>query len=233
MESFILSTRRDTATSWSFPFTSIWVQFQFLHCTWVPTMETRLLWYTLLLVLLSSHLLELYSFTQSKVWSISTLHLALGSGFVVIYYHLNNYRMLELDQRSHCFRFLMVNSVTKMKWHSHCHRLYIMPNTVSLCLSMKMINDLSVNNLLVYIRSELRRCHLHAMIMIHGLFATMMFIFSNCIIVTWMNVLFDDMISVNLLISCAIGKLPLLQTLFLFFKHHLKLLLEASMLHVI
>ena len=60
--------------------------------------------------------------------------------------------MLELDLRSHCFDFLMVNSVTRMKWHSHCRRLYIMTSTVSLCLSMKMINDLSVYDMLVHIR---------------------------------------------------------------------------------
>ena len=56
--------------------------------------------------------------------------------------------MLKLGQRNHCFNFLMVNSV---KWHNHCRRLYIMTNTMSLCLSM-MIYDLSVYDMLVHIR---------------------------------------------------------------------------------
>ena len=82
LKSFILSTRRDTATSWSFHFTSIWVQFQSLHCTWVPTMETKLLWYTLLLVLLCWHLLELYTVVYTRVQLISLLH---GNVFVVTF----------------------------------------------------------------------------------------------------------------------------------------------------
>jgi len=35
---------------------------------------------------------------------------------------------------------------------SHCRRLYIMTSTVSLCLSMKMINDPSLYDMLVHIR---------------------------------------------------------------------------------
>ena len=109
LESFILSTRKDTVTSWSFHFTSIWVQFQLLHCTWVPTMETRLLWYTLLLVLLFSHLLELYSVVYTRVQHASLPCMLHGSVFVVAFWNGSKRRTSGLNLRNHCFKMLKVN----------------------------------------------------------------------------------------------------------------------------
>ena len=118
-----------------------------LSCMYVQQMEIRLLWYTLLLVLLSSHLLELYCSMCTSVQIVITVCPPCGREYVLgVFYDASSTKMFELDQRNHCFKFLSLNvrkAVMRAKCHSHCHRSSAMTSTVNLCLSMKIFSELS------------------------------------------------------------------------------------------
>ena len=128
-------------TSQSFHSTSSWVQF----CMHVQQMETRLTWYTLLLVLHSLHLSELCSPICTRVQIFIIEHLPYGTEYVICFLWYKQQEDIQAGSEEPLLQIL----------EGECEEIssdqgkvaqplpqVIMTNAVNLFLSMKMFSKL-------------------------------------------------------------------------------------------